>query len=286
MAMEFDISDELSPDNLGRAAAVKDSPDDRFYDFFAESPVRAGPKKQALRVSDASTAAPDETSPARSSAPSPAPPSELFYLNRAGGSRSPPNAGLDEIIAADNTYKQRRNKRRKERRKNEKRTQQLSKNANKQLGVLPCAKQGVPPNHLPTETWGDSPSGHLLNEQGAPPGHSQIGKQSESTGHLPVSGMEMPNKPASAQYIDHLESLESLSHHSSVSEDRGSAEWDFDISKVVADEENASRDAALKAEDLRMAEIQQLVDEYFRCAKPEHCDDFNLQRKRELRSEL
>ena len=87
MAMEFDIGDELSPDNLGRAAAVKDSPDDRFYDFFAESPVRAGPKKQALRVSDASTAAPDETSPARSSAPSPAPPLELFYLNRAGGSR-------------------------------------------------------------------------------------------------------------------------------------------------------------------------------------------------------
>ena len=39
----------------------------------------------------------------------------------------------------------------------------------------------------------------------------------------------MPNKPASAQYIDHLESLESLSHHSSVSEERGSAEWDFDL---------------------------------------------------------
>ena len=224
--MEFDIGDELSPDNLGRAAAVKDSPDDRFYDFFAESPVRAGPKKQALRVSDASTAAPDETSPARSSVPSPASPSELFYLNRAGGSRSPPNAGLDEIIAADNTYKQRRNKRRKERRKNEKRTQQLSKNANKQLGVLPCAKQGVPPNHLPTETWGDSPSGHLLNEQGAPPGHSHLGMQSESICQLPANG-----KPTTAQNIDpdRHELLESLSQHSSASEDQGSADWDFDI---------------------------------------------------------
>ena len=133
----------------------------------------------------------------------------------------------------------------------------------------------MPPNHLPTETWGDSPSGHLLNEQGAPPGHSQIGKQSESTGHLPVSGMAMPNKPASAQYIDHLESLESLSHHSSVSEDRGSAEWDFDISKEIAEEEQASRDVISKDEESRMAKIEPLVAHYFRCAKPEHYSDFN-----------
>ena len=55
--MEFDIGDESSPENRGRADVVKDSPDDRLYDFFAESPVRVGHKKQVLRVSDASTAA-------------------------------------------------------------------------------------------------------------------------------------------------------------------------------------------------------------------------------------
>ena len=146
--------------------------------------------------------------------------------------------------------------------------------------------QGEPQNHLPTETWGKAPSGHLLKKQGGPLGHWQIGRQSESTGHLPTHGTEMLAKVGRAQNTEPLELLESLSQRSSLSEDRGSADWDFDFSKVVAEEEKVSQDAFCKAEVVRMAEIQSLVDQYFRCAKPEHYTDFNLQRKRELRSEL
>ena len=56
--------------------------------------------------------------------------------------------------------------------------------------------------------------------------------------------------------------------------------------KAVDEEEKAGRDAVREAEDLRAAEVQLLVDQYFRCAKPEHYGDFNLHRKRELRGEL
>ena len=91
----FVIGDDLSPDNRGGPVVAKNSLNDPFYDFCAESPARDVPKKQALRVSDASTAAPDGPAPARSSEPSLASPSHLFclksILNRSFDYRSYPN---------------------------------------------------------------------------------------------------------------------------------------------------------------------------------------------------
>ena len=139
------------------------------------------PKKGALRLIDISTAAPDGTSPARSSPPSFSSSTKL-YLNHMVESQ-PPIWG-DEAFTDETTYKQRRNKRRKERRRNEKQEQKLKwerRFVTTQLGQRAACRtrsRGCLLTILRTETWGKAHSGHLLNKPGAPFGHSQIGKQS------------------------------------------------------------------------------------------------------------
>ena len=88
--------------------------------------------------------------------------------------------------------------------------------------------------------------------------------------------MEARSMLETTQNTDRLELLESLSQHSSVNEDRGAADWDFDISEAAHDEEKAKLDAIFQAEDLRMAKIKPLVGQYFRCAKPAHYGDFSI----------
>ena len=230
-------------------------------------------KKQVPRVSDASTAVPEAASPAPSSVASIYLPSDLHYLNSSVGCANHPRIGLGDTNTMETTYNQRRNHRRKERRRQEKRKNAstldnaATDTASRLPRTVPTATRGVPSDHLLTETWG-APSGHLFEKkQGAPSGHSQIERQSVSVDHpLP----EVRNAPGGV-----FESLETLSQFSSFSADRGSVDWDFDISKEIAEEEQASRDVISKDEESRMAKIEPLVAHYFRCAKPEHYSDFN-----------
>ena len=99
----------------------------------------------------------------------------------------------------------------------------------------------MPANHSPTEAWG------------APSGLSQIDGRSGSIGNLLAEVQKVPCSFAAVREVD---GLESLSQYSSYSEDRGSADWDFTISELIAAEEKAEMDARIE----EGGSIQSIVD--------------------------
>ena len=200
--MEFVFDDESSTEIQGSEAAAGSN--DRFYEFFDESPIPVVPmnfssetpspsRKSALRkyresrVSDVSTTAPSGVS-------------ELSSLQSPSLLDGP-------------SYKQRRNQRRRERRKEEKRKQQGADDS------MPQVLENGPEAHSPTAPQGE-PSSHLQTTLGGVPmsylaiqlptffsGHSHVNKQSVLFGHLSagssglsceVSAMESPIQRSAA----------------------------------------------------------------------------------------
>ena len=179
--MEFVFDDESSPEIQGSAAVEENSPADRFYEFFSESPVSAIPRNSSLetpcqsRKSDVRKYREPRISDISTTAPSGA--SELSSL-------------LSPSLLDGPSYKQRRNRRRKERRKEEKRKHQGMDGSTPQViengaaDQLPTAPQGEPSSHLQT-TLGGVPISFLATQWPTFfSGHSHENKQSVLFGHL------------------------------------------------------------------------------------------------------
>ena len=232
------------------------------------SPVRpSGKKLQPPRVSDATTAAP--TSPASASLSSLSSPADLRMLN-AGFAESP--------AQAERTSKQRRNQQRRERRKEQelarreaRRAQSLSstaagaaEGADSAAVQLRIAVQGGPSSHRPAGMLGGPSS--TMHE-----GHQHTDVSSGHLGHLPNEKATHTAPHVLEAVPEQADSSEALDE-----EDRGSAEWDYDVTEDIEAEER---------EETR-TEIQTLVDAYYRSSLPKHYSDFDPVRKRELSREL
>ena len=194
-------------------------------------PWSGGKKLLPPRVSDATTAAP--MSPAPASLSSLSSPADLRML-AAGFAESPAHA--------EQTSKQRRNQKRRERRKEQelaRRSAQREKGSvvagaaegeDSAAVQLRIAVQGGPYSHRPASMPGGPSS--TTHE-----GHQHTGAPSGHLGHL-------PNEKATHRAPQVLEAVPEQTEASEVldEEDRGSAEWDYDVTEdVEAEEREATR---------------------------------------------